>query len=42
MNLWTEIIFFFICFCNVVTSTDIWDGDKRCNYCNYCGKDNIN
>ena len=37
-----RIYIFFICFCKVITSTVICDGDKRCNFCDYCGKDTKN
>ena len=42
INLWTAYIYFFICFCNVITSADICDVDHNCNNCNYCGKNTKN
>jgi len=42
INLWTIYIYFFICFCNVITSADICDIDHSCKSCTYCAKKNNN
>jgi hypothetical protein len=37
-----RIYIFFYFFCKVITSTDICDGDKICNFYDYCRKDTKN